>query len=243
MILAAISMMRDEADVALWVASHMAEECDIVLVADHRSTDGTCEILEAIPGVEVRDTHTDRYDQAGVMMRLVNEATERGADWIIPFDADEWWYARGPGMTLRDALETIEDVQTRAVTRELVPQPNDPKNGNPFFRPQYFRPWRSTMPENRKIAFRPGEDRLLMQGNHGLLNYPVPPEGPLRIRHLPYRSFDHAVRKLRRGKEVLEASDLPTAWGWHWRKWGGLTDEGLKEWWKAWTDPKGLVGA
>lgn len=238
MILAGVSMMRDEADIAGWVASHMASECDFVLVADHRSVDGTRAILEEIPGVEVRRAGEATYDQAGIMMRLVAEAAERGADWVIPFDADEWWYAeRG---TMRDALAGIDGFQTRAVTYELVPQPDDPTDGNPFLRVRRFRPWDPTMPENRKIAFRPARDRRLLQGNHGLLDHPIAPEGPLRVRHLPYRDYAQATAKLRRGKKILETSGLPEGWGWHWRRWGSYSDEELRSWWHNWTNPVGL---
>lgn len=238
MILAGISMMRNEEDLAWWVASHMAAECDFVLVADHHSSDRTRELLESA-GAEVRDAETERYDQAGVMMRLAQEAERRGADWIIPFDADEWWYADGRPM--RTALAEVTGFQTRAVTYDMIPQADDNADPNPFLRVRRFRPWTSSRPENRKIAFRPNRDRRLMQGNHGLLDKPLAPEGPLRIRHVPYRTFSQAANKLRQGKAVLEASDLPAGWGWHWRSWGALDNEELHRWWMDWTDPRGLV--
>ena len=69
-----------------------------MLVTDHRSTDGTSEIL----GEHARDDRVVviREERGGLrqaewttrMSRLA--AVEHGADWVIPSDADEFWWPR-----------------------------------------------------------------------------------------------------------------------------------------------------
>jgi len=91
---------RDEADVVdAQIAFHLNAGVDFLVATDHRSEDGTVEILQSYvrqgylhlirePGGEM-----DEGGWATRMSRLA--ASEFGADWIIPSDADEFWWPRG----------------------------------------------------------------------------------------------------------------------------------------------------
>lgn len=237
MTVVAVSMFHNEEDLAEYVVRHMLAECDRVIVADNRSTDRTRTILEGIgdPRLTVVDEPNFAYRQAETMMRLVGMAE---ADWIVPFDADEWWdSAEG---RIADVLARLPDEVTAAQTWDMIPQPSDDSDPDPFRRIVWMRPgslWSQDI--TRKIAFRPGPGRVLMQGNHGLVGEPFPPVGPLRIRHYPFRSFEQAAAKLRHGRAAVEAG-APVGSGTHWREWGSYDDADLRAWWKRWTDPQGL---
>ena len=70
---------------------------DLVIVTDHRSQDGTPDILERYAqgvGRVFREEAVQRAARlADAMARLAS--TEHGADWVINGDADEFWWPRG----------------------------------------------------------------------------------------------------------------------------------------------------
>jgi hypothetical protein len=239
----AISMFHDEADVAGPVVRHMLAECDAAIVADNNSADGSRAILDAIgdPRLTILDEPSFAYNQASTMNRLVALAAAAGAEWVVPFDFDEWWYAEGG--RIADVLAAMPEdmVSTTTRTWDMIPQPDDPDDPDPFARVRWTRPgslW--SLPHSRKTAFRPAPDRILLQGNHGLAGYPWADVGPLRIRHVPFRSLAQATAKLRHGRAAVIAAGLPGGSGSHWQQWGSLSDEDLSAWWAEWTDPAGL---
>ena len=70
-----------------------------MIVTDHRSVDGTSEILrehERDGRVVVLREEGEVLRQAEWVTRMSRlAATEHGADWVIPSDADEFWWPRG----------------------------------------------------------------------------------------------------------------------------------------------------
>jgi cellulose synthase/poly-beta-1,6-N-acetylglucosamine synthase-like glycosyltransferase len=101
-----ISMLRNEADVVqLCLLHHLAIGCDNVLVVDNGSTDGTVAILRRLahryPILWTRDDGP--YRQSEIITGLARDAACDGADWIVPFDADEFWWMRSG--SLRKSLE------------------------------------------------------------------------------------------------------------------------------------------
>jgi glycosyltransferase involved in cell wall biosynthesis len=212
MTVVAVSMVRNEEDVIGHVVRHMLAECDRVIVADNRSTDGTLAELANIEtgDLTVVDEPRFAFCQTDTMNRLAAMAPD--ADWIVPFDADEWWdSAEG---RIADVLMGLDADATMTRTWDMVPQPDDPDDPNPFSRITRYRPgslW--AQPRHGKVAFRPGPGRHIQQGNHGLAGEVQPPVGPLRLRHIPFRSFEQAKAKVRHGRDVLLAAGMPPS-GW-----------------------------
>src|SRR5690348_11150571 len=103
-------MVRDEEDVIEGVVRHLlAEGVDHVLVADNLSSDGTRAILDGLAAghpVTVVDDPDPAYRQAEKMTALARRAGAAGADWVIPFDADELWVASGT--TLRAYFDSLD---------------------------------------------------------------------------------------------------------------------------------------
>ena len=246
MTVAAVSMVKDEADVVVWTVIPMLASVDLVVVADNGSTDGTRDILSDLarryPGqLVVVDEPRFAYLQAETMNRLAERV--RDAAWIVPFDADELWQAPG-SCCIADALRALPPAvqAVSAAVVDLVPPPGGADPSDPFGPPRLHRPgslWEQ--PGNSKVAWRPGPGRVLSQGSHRVEGLMTPePDGTLRVLHLPYRSLAQAARKVRAGRAALDAAGLPPGSGQHWRDLASLDDDGLAAWWARWTDPVGL---
>src|SRR3712207_6180913 len=89
-----ISMVRNEVDIIrLSVLHHLSLGLHRLLIVDNGSTDGTDEELKRLEQDKrvswTRDT--SQYRQSEILTELAREAHRLGADWVVPFDADEFW--------------------------------------------------------------------------------------------------------------------------------------------------------
>ncbi|HYC71634.1 MAG TPA: glycosyltransferase family 2 protein [Opitutaceae bacterium] len=105
--LAAVSIIKNEADIVEAFVRHTRAWTDLHLVFDHASTDGTREILcrlvaEGLPLRLYTDDALGNLQQfrSNHLARLA--VAEFGADWVIPLDADEILVAPD-----RPALEAV----------------------------------------------------------------------------------------------------------------------------------------
>ena len=79
MIVAGVTMVRDEADIIVPVIRHMATQVDAIIVADNRSTDHTARLLLALQRelkvpIDIREDPEVGYEQARKMTHLAHEA-------------------------------------------------------------------------------------------------------------------------------------------------------------------------
>jgi glycosyltransferase involved in cell wall biosynthesis len=220
-----ITMVRNEADVIAGTLRHMADEVDMIIVADNGSTDGTADILADLdlPMVIVDDPDPAYY-QSRKMSSLAASAGRAGAKWIVPFDADELWYH--PLGRIRDVLHDLPDTVTTcgAMMFNHFRTALDEADPDPFRSMVWQHTHINDLP---KIAFRWQEGAIIHQGNHGV-TLPNPGQGEfgLNVRHFPVRSADHLIAKTRQGAAAYAATDLPADQGAHWRAWGQLLDQG-----------------
>jgi len=201
-------VVRDEADVAdAQIAFHLNAGVDFVVAIDHRSHDGTTEILEryARDGylylIREEADEMREGDWATRMSRLA--AAELGADWVIPSDADEFWWPRGG--SLKEVLASVPQRYgiVRALLRQFVPRPD---NGAFFAERMTVRVSGSAPINDPTSLFRPNlkaihrgdPEATLSAGAHTLLESRlVPLRGwyPIEFLHFPIRSFEQCERK------------------------------------------------
>lgn len=216
-----VSMVKDEADVVVGVMRHMADEVDHILVADNNSTDGTRDMLDTLSRelpMTVVDDPDPAYYQSQKMTQLANQAHGMGAQWIVPFDADELWYS--PHGRVKELLAT---TRKSVITADLY---NHFATALDLEDPDPFRSliWRQRRPMTLpKVAVRWDPAAVIHQGNHGVSH----PHGDrpgigLEIRHFPYRNSEQFVRKALNGAEAYRLTDLSHELGAHWRGYGDI---------------------
>lgn len=120
-------LAHDEADVVdAHVAFHLNAGVDLVIATDHRSSDGTTEILEryARQGyVHLIDEQREEYLESEFMTRMARlAATEHGADWVINSAADEFWWPRGGDLKQVLAAVPSRYEAVQAVIRNFLPR-------------------------------------------------------------------------------------------------------------------------
>ncbi len=226
-----VAMMRDEADIADHVVRHLlAEGVDHVIVADNLSSDGTGDLLRSVgSAVTVVADDDPRYYQSEKVTRLTHLAGHMGADWVIPFDADELWYSPH-GTTIAEVLAHAQAPIQRVSTLEHVPSElDDPAVADPLRRICHRRPQPKPV---MKVAFRYHPDARVWQGNHDVDRPGGSSHGLLAIREYQYRTLEQATRKVRNGRAAYEATNLGANEGAHWRKMGAWSDDELEAWWQ-----------
>lgn len=228
----AISMVRDEADIIGPIIRHMATQVDAIIVADNGSVDGTRVMLRDLSRelgqsgfvlTLVDDTEIG-YTQSAKMTALALRARlELGADWIVPFDADELWYS--PDGRIGDLLVGVQAHLVAASLFDHVCTGQDGPGNDATVTMRYRKIVRAPLP---KVACRWEESLTIGMGNHDasydhqFTSTRVP---RIEIRHFPYRSAEQVIRKIRNGAQAYAATDLPEMYGAHWRQWGRILDE------------------
>jgi glycosyltransferase involved in cell wall biosynthesis len=245
----AVMMVRNEADIIrINLLYHLASGIDQVLVIDNGSTDQTAAILEEF--ADTRRVHVfprpGAFHQAETTTEFAREAFLRGAQWVLPTDADEFWHT--PGGRLRDILDdsagagalevdVVNFVQDRfqvglssrgllTMTRR-VPEPI----GTSGDAAELVESGRVSFVECRyppKHISRGSIALQIAQGNHAVCGT----DGPIRktaaivCLHAPLRSRAALeYQKVEQGRRVEEVNHyLQQAW--HVRRWRRLSDEG-----------------
>jgi hypothetical protein len=199
---------RDEADVVdSQIAFHLGAGVDFVVATDHLSQDGTTEILEGYARnghLHLIRAESNDMDEGGWATRMSRvAASEFGADWVVPSDADEFWWPRGG--SLKEVLGSVPPRYgvVRALLRHFVPRPDGEESfaermtvrvsgSAPINAPNsLFRP-------NLKVIHRGDPNVALSAGAHTLLNSTLAPlRGwyPIEFFHFPLRSLAQAERK------------------------------------------------
>lgn len=213
MTIAGISMVRNEADILEASIRHMLNQgVDFLLIADHGSTDGTQEILQSFGPLVEWTVNTDpQYRQVAWMNDLAAEAHARGADWIVPWDADEFWLP-----VERASLKAVFEEASVALCSATLYHHRDWE-------------WKYTQAERLpKVAFKWRTRARIMAGNHDVEGIGgVERICALEIRHLQYRSAEHFIAKVRDHNSTLTAEMRQRGEGAHKSQYEHLTDEQL----------------
>lgn len=216
----AVAMVRNEGDIIATTVRHLLDQ-DLarVVVVDNGSTDDTLDVLQSLrePRLVIGRDREPGYYQAAKMTELSRWAARHGAQWVVPFDADELWSA--PHTTVGRHLASCPAAVARADIHNAF-RSEDPDR------------WRvERMPDPmRKVAFRPHLLAILDTGNHWV-SRPGDVCTGLTLLHLPWRSREQLIRKLRQGAAAIAAVDGSVDWGGHWQRHGSDSDEELSRIW------------
>ena len=198
--LALTLLAKNEADVIdANIAYHLGAGVDLVVATDNGSTDGTLEILERYESEGVlhliREPSTD-FRQGEWVTRMARLAADRGADWVINADADEFWWPRAGN--LKEVLERLPERYgiVHGVWRPFVARPDD---GSHFAERMTVRLSMQAAINDPTNPFRPARKAMhrahpnvrVRDGNHDVEGTPlVKLQGwyPLEVFHLPLRS-------------------------------------------------------
>ena len=202
--------VRNEADIIEEnFRYHLGAGVDFVIATDHRSEDGTTEILERYEGdglLHLTRETGEAFLQTEWVTRMARLAATRfGADWVINTDADEfWWPHRG---TLRDVFAAAPPGYgaLRGIWRHFVLRPDD---DGPFYERMIVRRAPANDPAdpycaNAKVVHRGEPNVCVSHGNHdavgkglALLREWV----PFEVLHFPIRTREHLLNKYVAGR-------------------------------------------
>lgn len=225
-----IAMVRDEADIIGLTVQHLLDQgLDHVLVVDNRSQDATPRILADIsardPRLHVGRDDEPRYYQAEKMTYLAHVARRCGARWVVPFDADEFWFARDE--PLAEFLRR-QDTATvvHAAWHSMVPSGDGPLDAGT----EYLLDATPTFPG--KVAARTHPLLVLGVGNHSAARVGAHVHG-IHIAHAVYRSKVQVARKVRQGAAAAVAAGKTGNIAPHWRRASGLDDDAIAAIWST----------
>ena len=223
----AIAMVKNEADIIEATVTHtFAQGVDQMLIVDNQSTDGTGDLLRGLAKQYPLHIGSDReigYFQAHKMSALAAHVRRAGGRWVVPFDADEFWFARE--MSVAEYLRNSSGTRVEADIYNVFPTRASPtltglaSDLRLDLRPHLL----------RKVATRTHPLLWIGVGNHSALR-PGTSDGGLRILHLPWRNRAQLKGKLRQGAEAYRATDIRELGG-HWRSLGAHEETALDRLW------------
>lgn len=245
----AVMMVRNEGDILpVNLRYHLESGIDHILVVDNGSTDGTAGILAGFAATNRVHVFSrpGPFHQAGTTTEFAREAYLRGARWVLPIDADEFWHV--PNGRLQDILddsaeagalevEVVNFVQRReqdvADARALLTMTRRVAApvGSAGEAPELVESGRIAFVECRyppKYVSRASIALGIGQGNHLVsgIDGPIRKTAAIVCLHAPLRARAAlAGGKVEQGRRVAEVNHyLQQAW--HVRRWRRLAEEG-----------------
>lgn len=223
-----------------------------IVVQDMGSNDGTREILRTREGPNLRVIDSSNTEPDDLWHRRVAEAVrDLDADRVVMIDADEFILPRDGDLPA--ALARIDADLVRLPRYNVVlgpdglclPMPADPSRyseidlfarAEPDFRDRLLQDptlfWLRAVPVH-KIAVSPKAVGRFQDGMHGVVPLPgvqlreAIAEDVL-IAHAALTDYDRFAQKVVNIREVfrLHEGALAPGFGWHWRRWVALDDQG-----------------
>jgi glycosyltransferase involved in cell wall biosynthesis len=212
-VIVGICTCRNEESIIGKTVSHVLADAAHVVISDGGSTDNTRDILAGMDRVTLLE-QTGEFDQPAETLRLAEIAVELGADWVVPFDADEFWIGLGQLNALQPNIGVAEAVVF----------------GHRDWDNRYLHP----RIQGKVAARRP---RSFAWGNHSVEADGIM-VGGFEIRELQYQSFEHFLEKIEKSRELFERSSFSEIYGSHMRSLVSASDEArVFEWERLMAEP------
>lgn len=205
--LVSISVIRNESDILETFVRHHLPVLDLMIIVDHRSSDGSSGILsrlktEGCP-LEILEETGLEHRQEHVLTAAMRKAVHaHGADWVIPLDADEF-LTTPAGTPVREVFAGIPaaaDACRKIPWRTYVPTPGDDGSERNILRRITMHRARER-PQYHKVIVPKAVARspraALTHGSHDVVRrsiikknrrFPAPVEDNLLLAHFPIRS-------------------------------------------------------
>ena len=230
-----VILCKDEADIIRKnIMFHHAMGVDGFIVTDNSSTDGTRKILQELKdrGIiwEIIDEPNMNYAQSEWTNRMIKIAKHKyHADWIIPCDADEFWYAQSLNLKT-DIWKNRKSNVLECIMRDYIPLQDRPDfiNGtyfigrflNKFEMEKYDIKSGEYAGRTPKVMFNIHGYRMISKGNHSvrMRHKRAATIENIRLYHFNIRSFAHFEHKVVKGGETLRNNPDKNV-GIHWRNW------------------------
>lgn len=241
-----IQLVCDEADILRTnLRYNLALGLDEVLVLDNGSMDGSADVLRELsdrtPLAWWEDSSS--YNHGRMLTRLAAEAAHRGADWVLPIDADEFWHV--PDGDLRAVLAATRAAGLRVRVENFVQRRFDVPEGAEALATMTYRaqPHGGSFEENErateegriayveinqrpKTLFRASATIEVGDGSHTLegLEGEVRDTDDIVVLHAPLRRPSILESKADRGGRIIERG-FEQGSHWHERRWFRLLQE------------------
>lgn len=217
-----VCLARNEEDIIAYTVRHMLDQgFDGVIVVDNLSIDATRTVLADLASSDPRvHVGTDRqvgFHQGGKTSYLAHLAWLAGADWVVPFDADEFWFAEGESVASFLARQSADAVwcDFRNVFPPVDPGRIELARGGPVQVERHENAW-------LRVCFRARRWTWVGEGNHALRDATETPIRGLHMLHYSYRSLEQYSRKVDQGVAALEAAGKDASIARHWRHWASI---------------------
>ena len=237
-----VCMARNEEDIIAHTVRHMlGQGLDGVIVVDNMSTDGTRRILDELAAEDARvHVGTDKqigFHQGGKVSYLSHLAWCAGADWVVPFDADEFWFAEGTtvGAFLADQRADSVWCDFRNVLPTVDEERIDLTRGGPVQVERHESAW-------LRICFRARRWAWVGEGNHALRDGVETPVRGLHMLHYSYRSLEQYSAKVEHGVAALEAAGKDESIATHWRHWAAISPQERAALWRRYLAGEEIAG-
>lgn len=211
----AVSSAKGEADIIGGTIKHLHNQGIRHVIISTPPDDLTTREEIRRAGGTLQD-QTGPFDQGAEITRLAHGAVafHRDVDWIIPFDADEYWIDPLGG-TVASVLNALpaDCLKVHCAVFKHADWDHRYVTQNPM----------------GKVAFRPTAEMVVAWGNHDVTLGQAGTEehGLLEIRELQYRDYDHFLAKVHKARELFASWDVPPQHGYHMRVLADLPDEAL----------------